>query len=426
MWLSLTSLALAGAPPPLPPDARFAIALFCAPTCEDTVFDAVDAALSAIPARDGFPADASRPMRIMGIAGPEFGIPDAAFVEQFGVGVDRPDALQQSQEVLLAWFAGPRDRAVDTFAAAHAAFALAAERSNGWVYDLDTQTLYGSAAWKAADPRRGPEGWYMVDAEPMDEADPDGPVRVLTRGLRRYGDFELLVEDVDPAAAADVAFVLNAVATAAHGRSALPDTLRVDSDSVRGKATLASAERRDTDPEDPILRVRFEGEITVPVEQDDAAADDGAATGAPAAVTAMDVAPSPAAAAVTPVSPSGDVPLPATPSVAPRSLEEAQAQARARLLGPLRVEFSAGLPAGAALAVKAPFRTRSGGVEYMWVELRAWTDASMRGTLLNEPWDVEGVKKGDTVDVRPDDVFDYLYKRADGTREGNTTAPFVK
>ena len=131
MWLAFTAKARALAPPPLPPDARFALALFCDPTCSDEVMTDLDVALAPIRARNGVPERAAKPLRIMGVAGVEFGIPDAAFVEAFGVGVDRPEALGQSQQVLLAWFAGPREDALTTLATAHAAFAAAAEKSKG-------------------------------------------------------------------------------------------------------------------------------------------------------------------------------------------------------------------------------------------------------------------------------------------------------
>jgi hypothetical protein len=102
------ALAQSAAPPPLPPDARFALALFCDPTCDDAVFDAIDASLANIPAKDGFPESATKAVRVMGLAGTEFGIPDAAVIAEFGVAVDRPEALASSKEVLLAFFAARR------------------------------------------------------------------------------------------------------------------------------------------------------------------------------------------------------------------------------------------------------------------------------------------------------------------------------
>ena len=92
----------------------------------------------------------------------------------------------------------------------------------------------------------------------------------------------------------------------------------------------------------------------------------------------------------------------------------------------MRTAFEAGLPPGAAVAVSAPFHARTGGVEYLWVELRQWSGDHMAGVLVNEPFNVANLHKGDTVAVNQADVFDYIWKRGDGTREGNTTVAFVR
>lgn len=424
MWLATAALALAAAPPPLPPDARFALALYCNPTCGEDVFTVLDGGLQGIAAKSGFPEDAGRPMRIMGAAGPEFGIPDADFVATYGVGVDRPEDLAKSEQVLLAWFAAPRQESAETLAAAHAAFLKAAEVSGGWVEDLDTQRLYGKDAWAATKPGGKLEDWFVVDAAPQDPEQPDGSLRLVTRGLRRFGDFELVVEDVSPDVAGDVSFVLNAVASTAHGRSAVPAVLHVTTDTVQGIASFQTARAREGDPEEPLLQVNFEGDITTPLAIDDDGAD-ALPVGEPTA-SAAPVAPSPEApvAASPPAVPG--LPAAQLPEEPPQSLEEAQRQALARLDGPVRDAVIAGLPAGSAVAVKAPFRTAAGGVEYMWVELTRWDGDVLAGVLMNEPYDVPDLRKGQTVTVKRADVFDYVWKRADGTREGNTTAKFVK
>jgi uncharacterized protein YegJ (DUF2314 family) len=46
--------------------------------------------------------------------------------------------------------------------------------------------------------------------------------------------------------------------------------------------------------------------------------------------------------------------------------------------------------------------------------------------LVNQPDDVPGLKKGDIVQVSTEEVFDYIWKKADGSREGNLTAPFTR
>lgn len=419
MWYALLAPAAAQAPPPLPPDARFALALFCAPTCGEEVVNALDEGLASISAKDGFPESAGRPLRIMGLAGTDFGIPDAAFIELYGVGVDRPEALTQSQEVLLAWFAGPREEALETLTVAHSAFAAAAKLSGGWVEDLDTQRIYGAEAWAKLDPRGPITDWFVVDAEPMElGADPETAttLRLVTRGLRRYGDFELVVEDVPTEAAGDVSFVVNALAEEVRRRGVGSGQLSVATPTVRGKATFRSVARRDTDPEEPLLRATFDGEITLPAD--------------PAAAPVAEDAPPPVPVAeAAPVEPAGiGARRPsATDAAAPAAtLADAQRLARERFARVVKPAFVAGLPPGEAVAVKAPFRARSGDDEYMWVELRRIDGAELSGVLLNEPYDVPGLRKGDPIQLSEADIFDYVWKRADGSREGNTTAAFLE
>ncbi len=92
----------------------------------------------------------------------------------------------------------------------------------------------------------------------------------------------------------------------------------------------------------------------------------------------------------------------------------------------VRSAYLAGLPAGDSLLVKAPWDTPSGGVEYMWVQVTSWSGDVLVGTLVNDPWEARGVRKGDRAEVPVRRVFDYLWRHADGTREGNGTAPFLE
>lgn len=435
MWLALFPGAFASpppAPPPRPPDARFALALYCSPTCSEDVFDVLDTGLAGIDARDGFPERADVPMRIMGLAGAEFGIPDADFVAAYGVEVDRPEELARSEQVLLAWFAGPRESAAETFAVARAAFAAAAEASGGWVEDLDTQRIYGRAAWRATDPRGPVTDWFVIEAGDAGAGGAgagatDGAVRLVTRGLRRYGDFELIVEDVPPDVAADVSFVVNALATVLHGLDAIDAQMAIDTGAVKGTATFSRAAGREDDPEDPLLRASFDGDVTSPGEPEPAAPANAAPSAAPSAEPAPleGSAAGPAVTSGAGAPPRPPAPLPAS-SLPASSLKEAQERARARLEAVVHPAWIAGLAPGAAVAVYAPFQTRAGLTEYMWIELRSWSGADMTGTLMNDPYDVEGLRRGDTVALSQGEVFDYIWKKGDGTREGNTTNAFVR
>lgn len=429
MWYALLAPAAAQAPPPLPPDARFALALFCNPTCSEEVVETLDDGLAAIAAKFGFSDNATRPIRVMGMAGTDFGIPDAAFVELYGVGVDRPEELAKSQEVLLAWFAGPREEALATLTVAHKAFGAAAKRGGGWVEDLDTQRLYGADAWAELGPRGPITDWFVVDAEPMNAAaDPDTAetLRLVTRGLRRYGDFELVVEDVPADAAGDVSFVVNALAEELRRRGLRGAAMSVATPTVRGNATFTAISRRDSDPEEPLLRATFDGELTLPsVAEPEPPATGEASAVAVAAAATTGAAAAPSASTV-PTGPANRGPPRASDAPPATTLADARRLARDRLTSVVLPAFFAGLPPGEAVAVKIPFRARSGDDEYMWVELRRVDGAELSGVLLNEPYDVAGLRKGDPIAFRVTDVFDYVWKKADGAREGNTTAAFLE
>ncbi len=378
--------------PPILPDARFALALYCNPRCDDEVLDKLDDALAGIPSDESFSEQVASPARIMGIGGVDFGVPDADFIETFGPGIENPEGLQKSEMVVLAWFASPREASLTTLQVAHAAFAEAAARSHGWVEDLDTQLLFDAAGWRARNPRGPITDWFVVEELPMAEGDPN--LRLVTRGLRRFGDFELVVEGVAPEAATDVGWVLDAVSETLHPLADVGPEVPVDTDDARGLARLSVATPREEDPQGPLLRVRFAGEVLV-----DAGPVIAAAADAPSA------------------------PPPPAPQGPPATLEEATARVRKDLVD-LEAAWATGLPPGDVLAVNVPFRTRFGGMEYLWIEVARWQDGSLSGTLVTEPTEVPGVRKGDMLNVRQADVYDYVYRRADGSRSGSLTKAF--
>src|SRR5205085_2266868 len=141
-----------------------------------------------------------------------------------------PADLAASQQVMLAWFASPRDEALPTLAIAHAAFADAAKEAGGWVEDLDTGSVYGADAWSERDPRGPITDWFVVEAQPAANG-AKADVRLVTRGLRRFGLPEITVEDLAAGVAPDVSFVVNGVATELYARATragdgeLPPTL---------------------------------------------------------------------------------------------------------------------------------------------------------------------------------------------------------
>ena len=382
-------------------DARFALALYCDPLCDDAVLDGLEADLAPIPAVSGFDEETKKTGRLMGLLDivPErnddaFGVPDAEFIESYGVDVDRPERLSASQSVVIAWFASPSADAAKTLTIAAQAFANAATRANGWVEDLDTQRVYGQAAWARMDPAGPLTQWFVIEDNPE-----DAQVRLVTRGLRRFGDAELVMAHVEVDAAEDAAAVLNAVAATLHQSSTSTPTatgILINTDTVQGEAQLESATPIDGDPVPPLLAVHFEGKL---------------------------VAPAPTAAAQS-LSPNTDAPQTAEKPV-PTTLAEAQAAMREGLESH-RATFVSGVPDGVRLAVSVPFDCPDGSREYLWVEVLSWDGSRLTGHVISAPTRTRAAQKGQSVVVDQGSVFDYLLKRSDGTREGDTVGAFVR
>ena len=105
---------------------------------------------------------------------------------------------------------------------------------------------------------------------------------------------------------------------------------------------------------------------------------------------------------------------------------EASARAKKRMLGELKQHAMRGLSAGEQLLVKAPFKTPSGGNEWMWVDVSRWHKSGLvEGTLANDPDDVPELKAGSPVKVKEGELFDYIHHLADGGTEGNETGALM-
>jgi uncharacterized protein YegJ (DUF2314 family) len=106
------------------------------------------------------------------------------------------------------------------------------------------------------------------------------------------------------------------------------------------------------------------------------------------------------------------------------ALREASERARAKLPA-LKAAFSAGLQPGETLSLKAPFATPTGGNEWMWVEVTQWQGNQIVGMLRNQPRDVPTLKAGQMVNIKQEDVFDYIRRNPNGKQEGNETGEIL-
>ena len=62
----------------------------------------------------------------------------------------------------------------------------------------------------------------------------------------------------------------------------------------------------------------------------------------------------------------------------------------------------------------------------MWIEVTTWRGNRIGGLLDNEPEKVPNLHSGQHVEVRQEEIFDYLHTFPDKRTEGNTTGPIIQ
>jgi uncharacterized protein YegJ (DUF2314 family) len=107
------------------------------------------------------------------------------------------------------------------------------------------------------------------------------------------------------------------------------------------------------------------------------------------------------------------------------ALLAASRNAKAKLAA-LYKAFTAELQPGEYILVKVPFETQDGGHEWMWVEVIAWQGDKIKGLLRNQPFNIPSLHSGQIVEVKQEDVFDYIRHYPDGKKEGNETSAIVE
>ena len=108
-----------------------------------------------------------------------------------------------------------------------------------------------------------------------------------------------------------------------------------------------------------------------------------------------------------------------------QELLDASNKARTKL-PELEKAFNSGLLPGEYIQIKEPFQTPDGGTEWMWVEVSHWEGNRIKGLLENDPEKIPDLHSGELVEVRAEDVFDYIHYFPDKHSEGNTTGAILK
>jgi len=335
-----------------------------------------------------------------------------------GLTPEQGKALASADDAFVMRFAYP---AKDRLAVLHRAQVLAEEvarDTHGLLWDDDTREAFSLDAWHD----KRVLGW---EGELPDVAKHtvihfyrDGQTyRAVTLGMGKFGEPDLVIEDMLASDARSLGNVINIVAQAlvegAHTDASGQLVLRLQQSrhsgvnqwegenlkaNARRTATvrLVQGVKQEGDADNRLVRIAFDRQDG-PDEHSRQSALSAALFGSEDRVSQI----------------RHDAKLLA-----------ARDAARAKLPA-LRDTFNRGLAPGEYIDVKAPFATDGGGREWMWVEVRAWHGDRIEGTLQNEPDDVKRLRVGQDVVVSQAELFDYLFRHADGRVEGNTTGAAI-
>jgi hypothetical protein len=357
----------------------------------------------------------------------EFGVPDERRVKFMGIGLspEETKSLINAQSIWGAMFVTSHGSAITQVKMADRFMLRLAELSDGVLYDGTTRRYYSQKWWKE---NRLP-AWEgdTPDARRfvfMDFYKPgDGPYfRSISLGMSKFGLADVVVSEMVSGNSGSMETLMNvSMQTMIEGRMPAKngnagDILSVDLAKIRHagfkkvvESTLLDgatktldlpvkpAVKEDGDPEGPVLELNFEplpGKSNL--ERQDAALAKLFGSKDHVQVIQHDA-----------------------------ELLAASAKAKGELPA-LRERFLKGFPLGSIFYVKGPFATRSGGDEWMWVEVTGWPEGKLEGILSNDPNDVPELKAGAKVTVRQADVFDYLLKTSDGKVEGGGTNEILR
>ena len=351
----------------------------------------------------------------------DYAPPSADMSRRFGIGLtpQQADALAQADEALVLDFSHPGK---DRMAALRAAQALAeqvARDTHGLLWDDETREVFTPDAWHehrvlgwAGDvpdvSRHTVLHFYRSGAS----------YRCISLGMAKFGEPDVFVENLVASDSRTLGDLVNVVAQAlvegsatdARGQLSIklqqsrhPDVNRSQGEGLKPNAKrgarllLVTGVPDKGDPSNRLVRIAFD-RYDGPDEHARQTALSAELYGSEDRVMHI----------------RHD-----------QKLLAARDAARARLPA-LREQFNRGLAPGEYIQVKAPFATDSGGREWMWVEVRAWKGDRIEGTLQNEPDDVKRLRSGQDVVVSQAELFDYIFRRADGKAEGNTTGAIIE
>ena len=99
---------------------------------------------------------------------------------------------------------------------------------------------------------------------------------------------------------------------------------------------------------------------------------------------------------------------------------------QARALLPLFLQEFRNSGAPGAFTVKAGLRTSDGGREHIWIGDLHYEGEQLVGNLINEPYDLPGMRLGSRVEIAQDEISDWSIATPDGVYGGFTTRVMIE
>jgi len=345
--------------------------------------------------------------------------PDPEALRYFGYGLSskQAEALQKVDRAFILEFAHPRK---DVWKALRTAAELTSEiaaKTDGLVWDQQTREVFAPESWREHRIAQWSEPPRVSRQTVIHEYNTGHSVRAITLGMAKMGLPDLVVEDSGWSSSGQIGNLINLVSQALAEGQRLPKygefrlvleqiknvdqreeilkSLKTNATRV-GCLTLIPGRWEEGDPRNTLVELTFD---RYPGNDSHAKQETMASSffGWEDRVAHID-----------------------------HNDELLAASARAKQQLPaLEREFAAGLQPGKYFEVKAPFKTDSGGREWMWVEVTSWQGNRIGGLLDNEPEQVSNLHSGQHVEVRQEDIFDYLITFPDKRTEGNTTSEII-
>jgi uncharacterized protein YegJ (DUF2314 family) len=347
--------------------------------------------------------------------------PDMKALQYFGrdVSGEQAKALQDSSNAVILEFAHPKKYAWSGLRAADEFVEDIARKSGGLVWDEETREVFSPDAWH----QKRLANWNSeipdVSGQTVIHIYPKGEyARAITLGMSKMGLPDVVIEESPWSSKNQVGNLINIFCQDIAERGTLHsnNNFRLDLRAIRTSSvretqikslkanavgvaclSLVQGKHEEGDPKNRLVRLmadRYEG-------NDPHAKQDSMLSSFFGWEDSM-------------------VKIEHNPE-----LLSASVAAKGKL-PELRRAFNAGLKPGEFIDVKAPFPADNGGREWMWVEVTRWKANDIQGLLESDPFEISRLHSGQMVEVREEQVFDYIHQYADKRIEGNTTGEIIR